>query len=131
MVDKIKRAYLLYWYFQQNLCLNIKKHAVHTIHRLAWSPYARGPLGKCPAWPCVKTVLDIWRTTRKVGERLRSADTSKRRRNCSHPTIPTTIHHTTTLACLRGQLFFCFFCVATFVYVPGYSIHSTCEPGDP
>ena len=68
-----------------------------------------GPLGKCPAWPCVKTVLDIWRTTRKVGERLRSADTSKRRRNCSHPTIPTTIHHTTTLACLRGQLFFCFF----------------------
>jgi len=32
----------LYWYFQQNQCLNIKKHAVHNIHRLAWNPYARG-----------------------------------------------------------------------------------------
>jgi hypothetical protein len=31
---KIKHI-LLYWYFQQNQCLNIKKHAVHYIHRLA------------------------------------------------------------------------------------------------
>jgi hypothetical protein len=27
-VDKIKHRY---WYFQQNQCLNIKKHAVHNI----------------------------------------------------------------------------------------------------
>ena len=27
--------YLLYWYFQQIQCLDIKKHAVHNIHRLA------------------------------------------------------------------------------------------------
>jgi hypothetical protein len=27
---------LLYWYFQENQCLNIKKHAVHNIHRLTW-----------------------------------------------------------------------------------------------
>jgi len=36
----------LYWYFQQNQRLNIKKHAVHNIHnvhRLAWGLYARAP----------------------------------------------------------------------------------------
>ena len=32
--------YLLYWYFQQNQCLNIKKHVVHNIHGLAWGPWA-------------------------------------------------------------------------------------------
>jgi hypothetical protein len=32
--------YILYWYFQQNQCLNIKKHAVHNIHRLAWAVHA-------------------------------------------------------------------------------------------
>ena len=31
----------MYWYFQQNQCLNIKKHAVYNIHRLAWDPYDR------------------------------------------------------------------------------------------
>ena len=31
---KIKHI-LLYWYFQQNQCLNIKEHAIHYIHRLA------------------------------------------------------------------------------------------------
>ena len=30
----------MYWYFQQNQCLNIKKHAVHNIHILAWGPRA-------------------------------------------------------------------------------------------
>ena len=40
--------YLLYWYFQQNQCLNLKKkHAVHNIHRLARS----GTPGNCPACP--------------------------------------------------------------------------------
>ena len=46
-VNKIKyiqNMYLLYWYFQQNQCLNIKKHAVHNIHRLAWSPYSQEPM---------------------------------------------------------------------------------------
>jgi len=39
MVDKIK-IYLMYCYFQQSQCLNIKKHAVHNIHILAWGPRA-------------------------------------------------------------------------------------------
>jgi hypothetical protein len=26
--------YLLHWYFQQYQCLDIKKHAIHSIHRL-------------------------------------------------------------------------------------------------
>ena len=41
--------YLLYWYFQQNQCLNIKKYAVHNIQRLAWGPYARGTPGQLPS----------------------------------------------------------------------------------
>ena len=35
--------YLLYWYFQQNQCLNIKKHAINNIHRLTWPLRSRGP----------------------------------------------------------------------------------------
>jgi len=46
MVDKIK--HIFYRYFQQAQSLNIRKHAVHNIHRLA---------GNCPACPCVKTAL--------------------------------------------------------------------------
>ena len=49
--------YLLYWYFQQNQCLNIKKYAVYIIHRSARWPYARGALGNCPACPCAKMAL--------------------------------------------------------------------------
>jgi hypothetical protein len=46
-VNLIKlNIYLLYGYFQQNQCLNIKKHAIYIIHRLAWDPYARGPPGQ-------------------------------------------------------------------------------------
>jgi len=52
--------YLLYWYPQQNQCLNIKKkHTAHNIHRLAWDPYARGAPDNCPACPCVKTTLHL------------------------------------------------------------------------
>ena len=28
--------FLLNWYFQQNPCLNIKKHVVHNMYKLAW-----------------------------------------------------------------------------------------------
>ena len=42
----------MYWYFQQNQCLNIKKHIVHNKYRLAW-----GTLENCPVCPCVKTAL--------------------------------------------------------------------------
>ena len=38
-------------YFQQNQCLNIKKHALHSIHRLAWGPYVRGAPGQLPSVP--------------------------------------------------------------------------------
>jgi hypothetical protein len=49
-VDQIK-TYLLYWYFQQNQCLSIKKHAVHNIHRLTWGLYARRAPGHMPSVP--------------------------------------------------------------------------------
>ena len=56
------------------LVLNIKKHGVHNIHRLAWGPYTRGSPSNClhrlawgpytrgspsncPVCPCVKTAL--------------------------------------------------------------------------
>jgi len=54
----ILNIYLLYWYFQQNQCLNIKKHAIHNIHRLAWAPMLVGAPGNCPSCPCVKTALN-------------------------------------------------------------------------
>ena len=38
--------YLLYWYFQQNQCLNIKKHAVHNIYI-----YQYGPMSTCLPHP--------------------------------------------------------------------------------
>ena len=47
--------YLLYWYFQQNQCLNIKKHAVHR----HGASILVGLSGSCPACPCVKTALDM------------------------------------------------------------------------
>ena len=52
--------YLLYWYFQQNKCLNInKKHVVHNIHILAWATMVVGPPDKCLAFLCVKTALGL------------------------------------------------------------------------
>ena len=48
--------YLL-WYVQDNQGVNIKKHAVHNMHRLAWGNMLVGPAGNCPACPCVKTTL--------------------------------------------------------------------------
>ena len=45
----------MYSYFQQNQCLNIKKHAVHNIQILPWGPMFMRPPGNCPACPCVKT----------------------------------------------------------------------------
>ena len=56
--------YLLYWYFQQNQCLNIKKHALHNIHiielnihRLAWPLCSWGP--RTTACPYIKMTLNI------------------------------------------------------------------------
>ena len=38
--------YFLYWYFQQNQYLDIKKHAVYYIHRLVYGvPLLVGPPG--------------------------------------------------------------------------------------
>ena len=37
--------------------LNIKKHAIYIIHRLACDPYARGPPGNCTSCPCIKMPL--------------------------------------------------------------------------
>jgi hypothetical protein len=38
-------SYYVYRYLQKNQCLNIKKHAAHSMHRLAKDPYARGVAG--------------------------------------------------------------------------------------
>jgi hypothetical protein len=42
MIDNIKHIFIVFvhLYFQQIQCLNIKKHAIHKIHRLAWGPRA-------------------------------------------------------------------------------------------
>ena len=40
MVDKIKPIYCIVASKKKNQCLNIKNHAVHNIHRLAWGPRA-------------------------------------------------------------------------------------------
>jgi hypothetical protein len=39
----------MYWYFQQNQCLNITNHAVYNMHRLARGPYARRSPGQLPS----------------------------------------------------------------------------------
>ena len=49
LLSIILNIYLLYWYFQQNQRLNIKKHAIHNIHRLAWALMLVGSLGNCPS----------------------------------------------------------------------------------
>ena len=41
----------MYWYFKQNQCLSIKKHAVDSMHRLAWGHYARGAPNELPSVP--------------------------------------------------------------------------------
>jgi hypothetical protein len=57
MVDKIKHIYFLYWYFQQNQCLNIKNYAVYNIHRLVWGSFARGTTGQLAIVPIHQTAL--------------------------------------------------------------------------
>ena len=41
----------MYRYFQKNQCLNIKKHAAHSIQRLAYDPYAHGAPGQLLSVP--------------------------------------------------------------------------------
>ena len=48
----------LYWYFQQNQCLNIKNKPYTTYIDLHGTPMLMGPPGNCPACPCVKTALN-------------------------------------------------------------------------
>ena len=52
--------YFLYWYFQQNQCLNIKNHAAYNIHVCIYQygiPLLVRPPGNCPLYPCIKTAL--------------------------------------------------------------------------
>ena len=54
--------YFLYWYFQQNQCLNIKNDAVYNIHRLVWGSFARTTTAHCALHKtalCTVTVLLI------------------------------------------------------------------------
>ena len=46
----------MYWYIQQNQCLNIKKHDEHNIH-ISMAPKLVGHPGNCQLCPCVKTAL--------------------------------------------------------------------------
>ena len=49
--------YLLYWYVQQNQCLNIK-NMLYTIYiDYHGYPMLMGPSGNCPSCQCVKTAL--------------------------------------------------------------------------
>ena len=41
----------MHWYFQQNQCLTIKKQPMHSIHTLAWGPYAHGVRVQLPIVP--------------------------------------------------------------------------------
>ena len=48
---KLNVLYILYWYFEQNQCLNKKKNILHTtysVHRLARGPYDRIAPGQLP-----------------------------------------------------------------------------------
>ena len=75
---------LLYWYFQQNQCLNIKK-ICRTLH----TQISMGPLGNYPEYPCVKTALTTlcdnvcqWLTTGpwfSLGNPVSSANKTDRR----------------------------------------------------
>ena len=60
MYMSIKLNIYLYWHFQQNKCLNIQKHTVHNIHRLAWAPMLVGPTGNYPVYQCAKTELALF-----------------------------------------------------------------------
>ena len=55
--DKIKYTCTCIFIVLVPLTKSVLKTAVHNIHKLAWVPYARGPLFNCPACPCVKTAL--------------------------------------------------------------------------
>ena len=51
--------YILYWYFQQSQCLNLRKTYSTQHTQISIGPYARAPWAKfCPACPCVKTALN-------------------------------------------------------------------------
>ena len=51
MDDKFKHIFI-YWDFQHNQCLNIKKACVHNIHKIAsWEPCAHGAPGQPPSVP--------------------------------------------------------------------------------
>jgi hypothetical protein len=46
--------HFLYWYFQQNQCLKIKKYAVYNIHRLARGSFACVTTGQLSIEPILK-----------------------------------------------------------------------------
>jgi hypothetical protein len=53
LIDKIKHIFI-YWDFQQNQCLNIKKACVHKIHKItSWGPCAHGAPGQLPSVPMI------------------------------------------------------------------------------
>ena len=60
---------LLYWDFQHNQCLNIKKHMLFTIHVDSHgASMLVGPSGGCPVWPCVIRRHCKWRPVLVVEE---------------------------------------------------------------
>jgi hypothetical protein len=57
ILQNVINIYFLYWYFQQNQCLNIKNHSVYNIHRLVWGSFARGTTAQLPIVPIHNTAL--------------------------------------------------------------------------
>ena len=52
------KIYILYWYFQESQCLNLRKTYSTQHTQISMEPLCSQPTGNCPACPCVKTSLD-------------------------------------------------------------------------
>jgi hypothetical protein len=58
-MDNIKHIFIILIFPTKSVFKNIKKHAIHNIHRLAWGLMLVGPPLNCPTCPCTKTALCI------------------------------------------------------------------------
>ena len=50
--------YILYWYFQQSQCLNIRKTYSTQHTQISMGPLSSWAPDNCPACPCVRTTLN-------------------------------------------------------------------------
>ena len=67
--DKIKHIFIILIFPTKSVFKNIKKHAIHNIHRLAWGLMLVGPPLNCPTCPCTKTALCIHFVAQSISSR--------------------------------------------------------------